>query len=342
VIALGVGVLFLANGGLGKVAATVGSAFSGFVTNLTTAPSPSPSIAVVSDAPVLVAPEEPYTNQPTVDLVGIVPAAVVGDTNARIRVYVAIGNGAAGPLTQVPIGASQHFLIPGVELSPGANTFTATILGPSGIETDPSAAVTYILDVTKPRLVVSAPKNGAIVNARTIQLVGQTQARSTMSARNLSTNTTVAGAADEKGAFGLVMALATGVNKIEVSAVDPAGNENQLTLSVRRGTGALTANLVASFYQVRLNKLPEPVTLTVGVTDPDGRALPGASVTFTLAVPGVPAITSSAIATSSRGSATFTTTIPKGATKGQCSVTVIVQTKAFGDTTDRTVISITK
>jgi hypothetical protein len=342
VIALGVGVLLVASGGLGKVASTVGAAFSGFVTNLTTAPSPSPSIAVVSDAPVLVAPEEPYTNQPTVDLVGTVPAAVVGQADARIRIYVAIGDGDPGPVTQVPIGASQHFLIPRVELSPGVNKFTATVLGPTGIESDPSAAVTYILDVTKPRLVVSAPKNGAIVNARTIQLIGQTQARSTMSARNLTTNTTVAGAADAKGAFGLVMAIATGVNKIEVSAVDPAGNENKVTLSIRRGTGALTAHLSASLYQVRLKNLPEQVTLTVNVTDPDGRPLPDADVTFTLAIPGVPAITSSTLATSSRGRVTFTTTIPRGATTGQCSATVIVQSKGFGGTTDRTVIRIVK
>jgi hypothetical protein len=57
-------------------------------------------------------------------------------------------------------------------------------------------------------------------------------------------------------------------------------------------------------------------------------------------VPGVPAITSSTLTTSNTGKASFTTTIPKGADAGQCSVTVIVQTAKFGDTTDRTVITI--
>jgi hypothetical protein len=341
VVALGVGVLLVATGGLGKVAATVGSALNGFVSDLTKTPSASPSDVVVADAPTLDAPDEPYTNQPKVDLVGHVPEAVVG-TDTRIRIYVAIGDGDPGPVIDVPVGMSQRFLIPGVELSPGTNMFTASIIGAGEVESDRSAVVTYILDMTKPRLVISSPKNGAVVNARTVRLVGQTQGRSTMSARNLTTNATVAGAADEKGAFSLVLPIGTGVNRIELSAVDPAGNENTVTVSVRRGTGALTAALSASFYQVKVSKLPEPVTLAVSVTDPDGRALKDAKVTFTLAVPGVPAIASSELTTGADGKASFTTTIPKGATTGQCSVTVIASTKDFGGTTDRTVITITK
>jgi len=50
--------------------------------------------------------------------------------------------------------------------------------------------------------------------------------------------------------------------------------------------------------------------------------------------------TSTARSIGSNGRASFTTTIPKGATAGQCSVTVIVHTTSLGDTTDRTVITI--
>ena len=341
-VALGAGVLLLATGGLGKVAATIGTALNGFVTDITTAPSPSPSQVAIGDAPVLDAPDEPYTNQTTVDLGGHIPTAVVGAADTRIRIYVAIGNGQPGPVLDVPVGTSQRFLIPGIELSPGVNAFTATILGPDGTESDPSAVVRYILDVTKPRIVVNSPKNGAVVNDHAVRFVGQTQARSTVTAKNLTTNVMVTGAADEKGGFNLVLPIGNGVNQIAIGAVDPAGNENTLNLVVRRGTGALRASLTASYYQVRLGKLPEPVTLSVSVTDPDGRALQGASVTFTLAVPSVPVITSSVLTTAADGTATFTTTIPKGATTGQCSVTVIVQTKPFGNTTDRSVITIAK
>jgi len=341
VVALGVGVLLVANGGLGKVAAVVGTTFNGFVTDLTRTPSPSAADLVAASPPTLEAPDEPYTNQPTVDLAGTVPASVAGQANTKIRIYLAIGKGNAGLVLEVPVGPRQQFLVP-VTLSPGTNTFTATIVGPTDIESDPSAAVVYVLDVSRPKITISSPKANAVVNAKSVTVVGVTQARSNLSLHNATTNATVAGAADLKGAFSIAVPIGPGSNQIQVTATDPAGNATMVALTVRRGAGVLTANLSASFYQVRLAKLPEPVQLSVIVHNPDGQVLAGASVTFTLAVPGVPAITSSTLTTSSTGVASFTTSIPKGATAGQCSVTVIVQTKDFGDTTDRTVIVIQK
>jgi hypothetical protein len=340
VLALGVVVLVFANGGLGTIASAVGQTFNGFVTDLTRTPEPSAPEPVAADAPTLEAPDEPYTNQPTVDLVGTVPAAVAGEADTRIRIYLAIGKGDPGVAIEVPVGTSQHFLVPGLALSPGPNTFTATIVGATDLESEASAAVTYILDKAKPKVTLSAPKANAVVNAKTVQVKGQTQGRSTLSIRNQTTNATVAGAADSKGAFSIAVPIGTGSNKLQVTVTDPAGNVNATTVTVRRGTGALTANVSASFYQIKRSKLPEGVQLTVSVTDPDGRALQGAKVTFTLAVPGIPAITSSTLLTSSTGRATFTTSIPKGASSGQCSVTAIVRTTDFGDTTDRTVITI--
>src|SRR4029078_10669368 len=98
---------------------------------------------------------------------------------------------------------------------------------------------------------------------------------------------------------------------------------NTANLTVRRGTGALTAKLAASTYQIKRSRLREPVTLAVTVTDPDGRALGGSKATFTLAVPGVPAIASSQLTTGSNGRGLFTKTIPRGATKGPASVAVL-------------------
>lgn len=340
VIGLGAVVLIFANGGLGTIAGAIGQTFNGFVTDITRTPEPSAPEPVAADAPLLELPEEPYTNQPTVDLVGTVPAMVAGSADTKIRIYVAIGQGDPGVAIEVPVGPSQHFLVPGVTLSPGPNTFTATIVGPTELESEASAAVTYILDKVKPKIVLSAPKANAIVNAKTLQVVGKTQGRSAISIRNVTTNATVTGAADTSGAFSIAVPIGNGTNKVQVTATDPAGNVNATTVTVRRGTGALTASLSSSFYQIKRAKLPESVQLSVVVSDPDGRPLAGAKVTFTMAVPGIPAITSSTLTTSSTGRATFTTTIPKGAASGQCSVTVIVQTTDFGDTTDRTVITI--
>jgi Glucodextranase, domain B len=342
VIALGVGVLLIANGGLGKVATVVGTTFNGLLADLTKTPAPSTPDLVVADAPTLEAPDEPYTNQPTVDLTGTVPAAIVGQTDSRIRIYLTLGDGNRGVAIEVPVGTSQHFLVPGLTLSKGTNTFTATIIGPTDLESESSAAVSYILDTAKPKITISSPKADAVVNAKSVQVVGQTQARSALSLRNLSTNATVAGVADAKGAFSIAVPIGTGTNKVQVTATDPAGNVNVTSVTVRRGSGKLTANVTASFYQLKVSRLPESVRLQVMVTDPDGRALAGASVTFTLAVPGVPAIASSTLKTGSNGRTSFTTTIPKGATVGQCSVAVFVRTTDLGDTLDRTVITIQK
>jgi hypothetical protein len=342
VVALGGVVLIAASGGFGKVAAAIGATFDGFVTDLTRTPAPSPTELVAADAPSLVAPDEPYTNQASIDLVGTVPRGVVGAADMRIRIYVAIGKGDPGIVREIPVGTTSGFTAAAITLSPGTNAFTATIVGPTDLESERSAAVIYILDKAKPKITITSPKPNATINARSVRITGQTQGRSTLSAKNLGTNATVTGEADSKGAFSITVPIGTGTNRIEITATDPASNSNVTTVTVRHGTGKLVANVVASFYQVRLSKLPEQVKLTVTVTDPDGRTLPGANVTFTLAVPGVPAIASSVLSTGADGKVSFTTTIPKGATVGQSSITAIVQTAAFGDTTDRTSINIVK
>lgn len=340
VAALGLGVLLIASGGLGRVATAVGSTFAGFVSDITATPAPSANDATVADAPVLDAPAESYTNQPSVDLIGTVPADVVGNTDDRIRIYVAIGNGASAPITELPVGDSQHFLVPDLKLSEGTNIFQATIIGADDRESERSAAVSYILDTSKPRITVKSPKNKAIVNAKAVQIVGQTQARSALSARNATTNTTVNGSADGAGAFAIVVPLGTGTNTIQITATDPAGNVNTATMTLRHGTGVLTAHLSASAYRIRVSKLPEPVTLVVIVTDPDGRALAGADVTFTLTVPGEPPIASSQITTSSTGRASFSTNLPRGATKGEVQVAAVIETPKDGNTTVTSVITL--
>ena len=115
---------------------------------------------------------------------------------------------------------------------------------------------------------------------------------------------------------------------------------NHAVIAVLKGSGKLAAKLSRVGVLDRLSKLPERIELTVSVTDPDGRPLEGARVTFTLAVAGRPRGDLEALETGGDGAASWTTTIPKGATAGQVSATVIVKTTRYGDTTDRTVINI--
>src|SRR5207244_11348644 len=86
-------------------------------------------------------------------------------------------------------------------------------------------------------------------------------------------------------------ARAPGTNVITSQATDPAGTIAAVPRTIRRGTGKLSANLGVSTYRFSRASLPSPLTLSVLVTDPDGTSLPGARVTFSVTIPGVPPIT---------------------------------------------------
>lgn len=335
-VALGLGVLYVGMGGLGKVVGALGSTVGGFVEGVTATASPRPSFVPISDAPTIKAPEEPYTADATTDLSITVPSGIVGDSAYKLRIYLALKDQAPAPIDEVPI-AGPTTIVP-VTLTKGINDFTVTVVGPSG-ESDPSAVVRFVLDKAPPKITIQSPKNGAIVNRKSVVIKGKTQARTTLIARNAANGTSITADALADGTFSLTIALAKGVNAITIDGTDPAGNVSEAKLSIKRGTGKLTVSLSASAYQIRRSSLPETIRLSAVVNDPDGQPLAGADVTFTLSIPGIPTVTLEG-KTSANGKATFTTTIPKGADKGQGSATVLVSSTDFGSAEDYTVITI--
>jgi Glucodextranase, domain B len=339
VAALGIGVLYIGINGIGTVIGSVGSTVSGFVTDVTSTPSPAPSVAVVADAPSIEQPAEPYTSATKVDLVVTVPPGLDGDPNLRIKIYLTLPDGDPTPIQDSPIAAGPRTIIP-VELSKGVNDFAATIDGPGG-ESEPSAIVRFVSDSSAPKITVTSPKDGATVNGKTVRIKGKTQARSTLLAKNAATGSSVGGTAASDGSFSLDLVLGNGINRITLTATDPAGNESETQLTVRRGSGKLSVDLTASSYQFHRSDLPQSVSLTATVADPDGRALAGVDVTFTLSMPGIPTVTIDG-KTGANGRATFKTTIPKGATLGQGSATVLVTSDDYGSTEDYTVIRIVR
>ena len=335
-VALGLGVLYVGMGGLGKVVGAVGSLAGGFVEGITATPSPPPSFVPISDAPSVQAPEEPYTTADSTDLVITVPSNVVGKSGYRIRIYLTLTDQAPAVIDEVPI-AGPTTNVP-VTLTKGVNDFSVSLLGPGG-ESDQSAVVRFILDQAPPKITIGSPKNGAVVNAKAVTIKGKTQGRTTLIARNAANGASITGDALGDGTFSLTLAIAAGVNDITIDGTDPAGNVSTAKLVVNRGTGKLTVALSASANRVSRSKLPEAIRLTARANDPDGKALAGADVTFTLSIPGIPTITADG-KTSANGSATFKTTIPKGADIGQGSATVLVSSSAFGSAEDFITITI--
>jgi hypothetical protein len=339
VIALGGAVLYVGAGGLSRAAGAVGSSLTGFMDDLSATPVPSPTEAFISDAPDLESPEEPYTSEAALDLVFTVPARLAGDSEHRIRVFQQLKDQQAVAIGEWPIGATQRVVVP-VELERGINDFSALIVGPGGAS-ESSPVVRYVLDILPPKVTITSPKANAKVNRSAVDVVGKTQARTTLIARNEANDTSISVVAQGDGAFELRLPLASGSNVIRITATDPAGNVGEGTVTVRRGSGKLTVALSASDYQFRRSRLPEPIRLTVSVTDPDGSALEGAAVTITLSIPGIAAITREGH-TNAAGRVSFETTVPRAATLGQGLAAVLVRTNQFGSVDDRAEITIVK
>ncbi len=257
VIALGAGVLYVAVGGAGKVAGTLGSSFSGFVQNVTATATPAPTVEAVSDAPLLAAPDEPYVNSGKVELIVTVPSSVVGDPNYKIRVYLALKDQTPSPILDVPIATTTPKTVVPMELEKGINDFTVTIVGPGGTESDTSPVVRYVLDTAVPKITITSPKDGAKVNGKSLDIKGKVQARSTLIVHNTDNNASITGTAKADGTFLLKIALRTGTNHITINATDPAGNVTDKAFTVRRGTGKLQAVISASDYRVSLKDLPQ-------------------------------------------------------------------------------------
>jgi Glucodextranase, domain B len=339
VIALGVGVLYVGAGGLSRVAGAVGTSFSGIMDDLTATPLPTATDVPISDAPIVEAPEEPYTANKEVDLLVTVPATLVGDDEHRIRILQQLKDQSPVAIGEWPIGETQRLVIP-VELEKGINDFSAIIVGPSG-GSEASPTVRYVLDTSKPKITITSPKDNAKVNRKAVDLKGTTQARATLIARNETNDTSFSGVAAADGTFELSLPLRPGTNQITITATDPAGNVREAELTVRRGSGKLTVSLGANDHQFRRRRLPDPIRLTAQVIDPDGRPLEGARATFTLSVPGIAVVTRN-VTTDARGRASFQTTIPRSATIGQGLAAVLVKTEQFGSVDDRTVIAIVR
>jgi Glucodextranase, domain B len=339
IVVVAAGVLYLGIGGLSSVASSLGATIGGFVQGVTATPTPRPTQLVASDAPSIQSPTEPYTNQDKVDLIVTVPTALVGNPAYHLKIYLALADQAAAPISEVPIGATARSVVP-VKLTKGINDFTVTIIGPGG-ESEHSPLVRYVLDANPPGVKLTTPRNGATVNGKVVEVKGRTQARTTIIARNQSNGTSITVTAGADGTFDLKLALAAGANKLHFTATDPAGNVTHFDLTVKRGAGKLVATVSLSAYRIPRSALPERLRLVAQVTDPDGNLLAGARVTFTVSIPGIPTVTGSG-RTDANGRAVFQTTIPKGASVGQGSVAILVKTSDFGQSSDQTVVSITR
>jgi len=340
IVSLGAGVLWVASGAVGPVISTAVRGFGSVITSIgTVVASPEPTTApLIADAPTIVSPDEPYTNAATVDVTVHVPPAVVGLDGYVVHLWVTLPDQDPKDLVETAVGETSTLVIPGVELAKGRNDIQASITGPGG-ESERSAIATWVRDTSKPKLTIISPKDNTSTTKSSVTVKGKTQPQSTVHLRNDANGASATVDADADGLFQAKLALAAGSNTIAVTTTDPAGNGNDVTLTIRKGLGKLVVSLTGSAYTFKVSKLPRKLTLDVVVTGPDGKPVAGAMAVFTISVPNLQVIDSSQIPTGSDGTATFSTTIPAGAGLQPGLATVWVTTDAYGQGTDRQVLT---
>ena len=341
IVALGATILWISSGSVGPVASGLVRGFGSFVgqiANVVSSPSPTP-LPAISDSPTIVAPAQPYTNIETVDITVDLPQAVVGRTGYSVRLWVTLQDAPATVLAEVPVGPTAAMVIPNVTLASGRNDIQASILGPSG-DSERSSVVTWVLDQVAPKITIISPKSGSAVTTATVTIKGTTQAQSAIVFHDDVNGATATATADKDGLFQAAVAIGAGTNSISITATDPAGNANSMVLSVRKGSGKLSVSLTGSVYRFSAAKLPQTAKFTVVVTGPDGRPVGGATVLFTVTVPGLQPIVSPEMPTGSNGTATFSTEIPKGVMSGSGLAVVLVTTANAGTGTDRQVLTV--
>ena len=340
VILLAGAAFVLASGGIGPILSSLGAAFDSAVGRLTATPVPTDSTLPPTDSPRIASPDQPYTNEEMVNLSITVPAEALGDPDARVRIYLTLEGLDAAPAGEWPVGTTSLMVIP-FQLEKGRNVISATLASSATDESEHSPSVTWILDLNPPKINIASPKDGAEIETPEALIRGSTQGETSLIARNAANSTSISTVAARDGSFEFQLPLVQGENEIEITATDPAGNQNTKQLTLVQGSTEMRINLRASVYTISVKDHPSSLQLVVVVNDPSGDPIAGATAFFTLQIPGLAPI-SNELVTGTDGRATFTTPLIGELEPGSGVGTVLVTSEDFGEKTDRVTLTFVK
>lgn len=210
-----------------------------------------------------------FTSEPSVLLQGHVPQFVMADGR---RVEIALNGVAIARLEPDSAGRFAQRLT----LREGENFVVVTLLqGETAIS---SRSATSVLDRTAPPLAIIRPRAGDIVTGGTIVVEGKTEpgARVTVNARVV--------VAAQDGTFSESFSAVSGVQPIEVIALDQAGNATRSALSVTVRVPAAVAGTAMALSLDRTRVRPgETVVADVSVLD-NGRPQAGVQISLFVGV----------------------------------------------------------
>jgi len=339
VVLLAGAVFMLASGGIGSTLTALAAGFTTAFDRLVATPVPTATDLPLTDAPRIAPPDQPFTNEAAVNLDVTVPVAALGDTDAKIRIYLTLQGLEPTPVLDVPVGTTSRLIVP-FTLTEGRNDITATLFR-GDAESEQSPSVTWFLDLTPPKIQITSPKDGASIDTPSAQIKGSTQAGSTVIAKNPRNSASITAVAARDGTFQIELPLVPGDNEIAIDVTDPAGNTAEKKLKLTQGSTEMRVRLTASLYQISVSHHPSSLQLTVRVTTPSGDPLVGARAFFTLQIPGLAPI-SNELFTDADGRAIFTTALVGTIQKGTGIGTVLITDETYGEGTDRVTLTFVK
>jgi hypothetical protein len=339
IVGLAAVIFVVVSGAMGPLLGSLANGFGIAFGKLTATPVASATNLPPTGAPSIASPAQPYTNVAEIELTVTVPQEAVGDTTAKVRIYLALKGLEPAPVVDVPVGTTSRMTVP-FQLTNGQNDITATLFRGS-VESEPSSVVTYILDQDAPKISVKSPKSGAVVDVPDVTISGTTQPGTSLVALDDANGTSISSQADNDGKFEFGMVLAPGTNTITITGTDVAGNTGKTTLKLIQGSAKMGVRLTASSYRISASKHPASMQLVVLVTDPSGTPLVGASAFFTLQIPGLAPISNS-LTTGADGRAVFTTPLVGQITVGGGLGTVLVTSDLYGTSSDRVTLTFVK
>jgi len=180
------------------------------------------------------------------------------------------------------INAKGRVTLKGVPLKRGSNRLAVVFANASGTG-PPSDTLSIRLDDLPPRLKVTAPRDGATLNADDVVVKGRTVPGLRVIVRNVTTDQKEEAFADGEGRFQAQIGLKRGRDTIKVAVADAVGNQATKEVVIVRGNGKAEADLALSRHRVRRSALPKAIDATVTVRDAEGRPIKGARVEFTFA-----------------------------------------------------------
>src|SRR5574341_1110165 len=178
--------------------------------------------SIAPDAPVLSVPAA-AVKVPTTTVSGTV------EPGSTVNLYLMNSQGSQALAGNGMADSQGAFSFPDIALAEGENSFTATATDAAGNTSPVSAPVSVIFDTKPPVITVTSPGNNFYTNQNTMSVIGSVDEAATIEING--TAVTLDGLT-----FQHTVTITSGLNSIQITATDTAGNSSTATVLITLDT----------------------------------------------------------------------------------------------------------